>query len=217
MKKYLTNERQFLREYKVINDKIELFLGDDSTTQIDNSTENIDYLDNLMLEQHYDYPNNITFFNSKENLNNALLIGGGAFLLGALDQLSHSSILSSLEISTILALGGTSVSYYLLGSSKAKEASADYIKDELFLQNQKSLEMFITSKAFCKSFSDKLQQKLLKLSNIKKDISLNDINDFTINDIKTLVLKMNDFNEKSEVFIKKYNKNNTRKKKARFR
>ena len=77
--------------------------------------------------------------------------------------------------------------------------------------------MFITSKAFCKSFSDKLQQKLLKLSNSKKDISLNDINDFTINDIKTLVLKMNDFNEKSEVFIKKYNKNNTRKKKARFR
>lgn len=79
MKKYLVDKKNtsFLREYVASGDKIVLFLADGSFKEIENTLENTKYLDDLMLEQYYEYDKDslVSFSGTNFAISSGLAVG----------------------------------------------------------------------------------------------------------------------------------------------
>ena len=206
MKKYaINNGKSFLRGYEESGDELILNLGDNSTISVANTEENVRYLDELMIEQHYGYRNVTAPLVSFKDI---VLAGSFGVLTSGLvagDNSTSMTLQDNLKISTVLGLSAFSISLLLINTIKAKEASSDYEKDELFLSYQKELELFLTSEAFYNSLSKNQKDKFQCVKESEKELSLNLINDLSLREIKDIVLKMEKFNDNSDLFLNKLN------------
>lgn len=212
MKNYVVNDgKSFLRGYKKSGDELILSLGDNSTISVANTEENIRYLDELMIEQHYGYKNVTSPLVSFKDMVLAGSLGVLTSGLVAGDNSSSVTLSDNLKISTILGLSAFSISLLLINTIKAKEASSDYEKDELFLSYQKELELFLTSEAFYNSLSKNQKDKFQCVRENAQDLSLNLINDLSLREVKDVVLKMEKFNDNSDLFLNKFNAKRRRK------
>ena len=75
----------------------------------------------------------------------------------------------------------------------------------MFLSYQKELELFLTSEAFYNSLSKNQKDKFQCVREDEKSLSLNLINDLSLKEIKDVILKMEKFNNNSDVFLEKFN------------
>ncbi len=206
MKKYaINNGKSFLRGYEESGDELILNLGDNSTISVANTEENVRYLDELMIEQHYGYKNVSSPLVSFKDIVLAGSLGVLTSGLVAGDNSTSMTLQDNLKISTVLGLSAFSISLLLINTIKAKEASSDYEKDELFLSYQKELELFLTSEAFYNSLSKNQKDKFQCVKESEKDLSLNLINDLSLREVKDIVLKMEKFNDNSDLFLNKLN------------
>lgn len=206
MKKYVINNgKSFLRGYEESGDELILNLGDNSTISVANTEENVRYLDELMIEQHYGYKNVSSPLVSYKDIVLAGSLGVLTSGLVAGDNSTSMTLQDNLKISTVLGLSAFSISLLLINTIKAKEASSDYEKDELFLSYQKELELFLTSEAFYNSLSKNQKDKFQCVKESEKDLSLNLINDLSLREVKDIVLKMEKFNDNSDLFLNKLN------------
>lgn len=202
MKKYLIdkNNKSFLKEYHVVGDKINLVLGDNSLKQIENSEENINYLDELMLEQFYEYEIDKVLSGSLSTTITSLGVTAASGLLMTQEGIANGLELgNSAKMGALIGVGAGTVTYYLMATTKAKEAEEDYEKDLMFVENMQQIKLYLSSDNFCKELSKKLQEKLAK--NKDKNISLNSINDFKLGEIKEIVLKIDHHNYTNDSFI----------------
>lgn len=202
MKKYLIdkNNKSFLKEYHVVGDKINLVLGDNSIKQIENSEENINYLDELMLEQFYEYEIDKVLSGSLSATITSLGVTAASGLLMTQEGIANGLELgNSAKMGVLIGAGAGTVTYYLMATTKAKEAEEDYEKDLMFVENMQQIKLYLSSDNFCKELSKKLQEKLAK--NKDKNISLNSINDFKLGEIKEIVLKIDHHNYTNDSFI----------------
>ena len=121
------------------------------------------------------------------------------------DNSTSMSLQDNLKISTVLGISAFSISLLLINTIKAMKASSDYEKDELFLSYQKELALFLTSEAFYNSLSKNQKDKFQCVRENEKSLSLNLINDLSLKEIKDVILKMEKFNNNSDVFLEKFN------------
>lgn len=214
MKKYLIdkNNKSFLKEYHVVEDKINLVLGDNSLKQIENSEENINYLDELMLEQFYEYEIDKVLSGSLSATITSLGVTAASGLLMTQEGIANGLELgNSAKMGALIGVGAGTVTYYLMATAKAKEAEEDYEKDLMFVENMQQIKLYLSSDNFCKELSKKLQEKLAKIK--EENISLNTMNDFKLGEIKEIVLKIDHHNCKNDSFIE----SNTSNKKVKTR
>ena len=206
MKNYaVNNSKSFLRGYEKSGDELILSLGDNSTISVANTEENIGYLDELMIEQHYRYRNTTSPLVSFKDIVLAGSLGVLTSGLVAGDNSTSMSLQDNLKISTVLGISAFSISLLLINTIKAMKASSDYEKDELFLSYQKELALFLTSEAFYNPLSKNQKDKFQCVRENEKSLSLNLINDLSLKEIKDVILKMEKFNNNSDVFLEKFN------------
>ena len=137
MKNYaVNNSKSFLRGYEKSGDELILSLGDNSTISVANTEENIGYLDELMIEQHYRYRNTTSPLVSFKDIVLAGSLGVLTSGLVAGDNSTSMSLQDNLKISTVLGISAFSISLLLINTIKAMKASSDYEKDELVLSYQ---------------------------------------------------------------------------------
>lgn len=205
MKKYLVDKKNtsFLREYVASGDKIVLFLADGSFKEIENTLENTKYLDDLMLEQYYEYDKDslVSFSGTNFAISSGLAVGTA--ITFASDGVSDGMELSnSAKMGSVLGVGVGVATSYLIATSKAKNALLDYEKDSLFVENRDLFELYLSSKSFCDGLSKKTREKV---SAVCGRLSLNVINDFKLSEIKEIYLKIINYNDNNEMFVDRDN------------
>ena len=205
MKKYLVDKKNtsFLREYVVFDDRLKLFLADGSFKEIDNTLENIKYLDDLMLEQYYEYDKDslVSFSGTNFAISSGLAVGTA--ITFASDGVSDGMELSnSAKMGSVLGAGVGVATSYLIATSKAKNALLDYEKDSLFVENRDLFELYLSSTNFCNGLSKKTREKV---SDVCGRLSLNVINDFKLSEIKEIYLKIINYNDNNEMFVDRDN------------
>lgn len=201
MKKYLVDKKNtsFLREYVVSGDRIKLFLADGSLREIDNTLENIEYLDDLMLEQYYEYDKDSLVSFSGTNFAISSGIAVGTAITFASDGVSAGMELSdSVQMGSLLGASVGVVTSYLIAASKAKDALLDYEKDSLFVLNRDLFELYLSSENFCNGLSKRTREKI---SDVSGKLTLNAINDFKPSEIKEIYLKIFNYIDDDEKFI----------------
>ena len=201
MRKYLVDKKNtgFLREYVVSGDKIKLFLADGSLKEIDNTLENIKYLDDLMLEQYYEYDKDSLVSFSGTNFAISSGVAVGTAITFASDGVSAGMELSdSVQMGPLLGASVGVVTSYLIAASKAKDALLDYEKDSLFVLNRDLFELYLSSENFCNGLSKRTREKV---SDVCGKLTLNAINDFKPSEIKEIYLKIFNYIDDDEKFI----------------
>ena len=201
MRKYLVDKKNtgFLREYVVSGDKIKLFLADGSLKEIDNTLENIKYLDDLMLEQYYEYDKDSLVSFSGTNFAISSGVAVGTAITFASDGVSAGMELSdSVQMGSLLGASVGVVTSYLIAASKAKDALLDYEKDSLFVLNRDLFELYLSSENFCNGLSKRTREKV---SDVCGKLTLNAINDFKPSEIKEIYLKIFNYIDDDEKFI----------------
>lgn len=210
MKKYLVDKKDssFLREYVVDGDVIRLFLANGGEKEIANSVDNIKYLDDLMIDQYYNYDNDSLVSFSGTNVAVSLGIAVGAGITFATDSVSNGMEFdNSVKMGLLVGTGAGVVSSYLAATSKAKEALSDYEKDSLFVENMDLFSLYLSSDNFCNCLSKRTRNKVLSFRD--KGFSLNTMNEFSLSEIREIYFKISNYSngdtfvDRDKVFVRK--------------
>ncbi|MGN0992628.1 MAG: hypothetical protein ACI4PE_01620 [Bacilli bacterium] len=202
MKNYLvSNNKNFILGYEIKEELIKVTFSNGKIKYIPNSELAINYLDDVMKEQHELYKKAPDVFIDKKSIICSSIISAIIASSLLLDETEDNT---DIYLTTAVVTGLSFLaSTLIIGVNKKEEAYRDFEKDELMLKYQELLEKTCSDEEFYNKLPKKLKSKVTDIHTGKDHLCINSINDFTLSEIQNLVLKSINYDEKPKKLIRK--------------
>ena len=202
MKNYLvSNNKNFILGYEVKEELIKVTFSNGEIKYIPRSESAINYLDDVMKDQHELYKKDFELSIDKKNIICSSIISA---IIASSILMNETEDNTDVYLTTAVVTGlSFFASTLIIGVNKKEEAYRDFEKDELMLKYQELLEKTCSDEEFYNQLPKRLKRKVTDIHTGKDHLCINSINDFTLSEIQNLVLKSIDYKEKTKKLIRK--------------
>ncbi len=199
MRKYIVkNDKNFIREYDVKDDVIEVSYGDSLENQkiktLPYSEENVEFLDELMISQYNEYSYNGSINFSANNLLSSSILGTAIGLFVFMDELNNEAgINSSIAISIPTAIVLFITAQMAFGTSDSKEAIKDYEKDKLLIENFELLDKIIKTEQSFNQIPRGIRKKVADIHDGNANLGINSVKKLNLKEMEKLVYQSKEY------------------------